>query len=456
MLCRRPVAARFLTVLLALAWGVVGCFGCGGDDDDPQNTHESDDDTSTDDDASTDDDSVDDDMWTDDDDAPSRTFYMASAPVQYAIAPYDVDTVFDMDGFAGRVDMVSLHVDDFFGLPWESFADDTPRPTAWVDVMNGIRDQVEALDVAVYLALTPLGGLRTTLNGQATDVDGELEIVEGWKDECYDFAAAPDAERYRDAYLAYVADMVELFDPVFLTPVIEMNMFAANCPDAFGGLVDLNNDVYDAIKATRPDLPIFPTHIVPALVGQPPYGDCAYGDDSCLAASVELLSDIKTDRLGISSYVMFDYPHADQIPADFFPRVIDAFGLKPVFGETGHSSHTIRVPGTSGCDTFREYNPQDQVEYLGDLMQVAQDYESDLVVWWSLVDYLPESMLSNCPCDEEQMEWCVLYDVIDDLGLLNAWLAWGSMGILDYEQNPKVVSTLWMEWLGRKRIPNAD
>ena len=64
-------------------------------------------------------------------------------------------------------DMLSLHVDDFFGIPWKSFRDGTSLPLNWELKWEILEEQAHASGKTLYLALSPLGGRKTL----APDID---------------------------------------------------------------------------------------------------------------------------------------------------------------------------------------------------------------------------------------------------------------------------------------------
>ncbi|MCC6159767.1 MAG: hypothetical protein IT350_17070 [Deltaproteobacteria bacterium] len=449
-------------VLRALSLAVIfllsACVACSGGDSGDDDTSPTDD--SEDDDA--DDDLIDDDVADDDSDddsgddaGPTRPFRMAAAPMQYQIEPYHVETVFDFAGFDGRVDAVSLHMDSFFGVPWEEFADGEDPPQVWIDTMNAAKSVVEALGVPIYLSLTPLDGNRTGL-APYPDVDGEgrLITVADWNDPCYDFAAAPDAARYRTAYANYMAYMIDLFEPDFFTHVIELNLFDHFCEEGYGALIDFANDLYDEARELAPEIPIFPTFVLEQLWDTGAFGPCELLDHSCLDAQLATIGDVKRDRMALSAYPMFFVDDPEHPPEGLFADVAMATGERIMIAETGQSNRAITQPIDDVCTPLFVFDDADESGFLDFLLAEAETAHADLVVWWSLVDFLPDGVLAECPCDYG-LEWCAIYDVMDAMGpgWLSAWLAWGSMGILDYEHNPKVSAAIWDDWLTRSVSP---
>ena len=446
---RKKLTILSLRILARAAWMFVAFLpvltgSCAASDDDNEAEVLIDDDT-VDDTAVADDSAPDDDHWME-----KRSFHMAAAPVQFAFREYWAGIVFDTTGFDGRVDAISLH-QDFFGLPWDEFASGAALPAAWVSEMTEIRDMAEALGAPIYLSLTPLDGMRSTLAPKATDQGGELVLVENWAAPCFNFETGESAPALRRAYLDYAKWMVDFFEPRWLTNVIEMNLFYVSCPDAYGPLIDVANAVYDQEKSWRPGLIVFPTFVIDALYGYGGNGNCEVGDFSCLEDSLALNAGVRRDRIGISSYPLHMSYEWTRIPDDYFSLIADMSGERVVFGETGWATHPVWIPteeNPTECWRIFDTSDADQIDYMRYLFEQADAMGSDLVTWWSLRDYLPREMLDNCPCDAPGL-WCTLYDAVEQTGLLPAWLGWGSMGVLDYDLNAKPSLEFWNEWLAR-------
>ena len=412
--------------------------GCDDDDDD-----------SGDDDAG-DDDSGDDDSG-DDDFGPTRPFYMAAAPYQYEFLEFDIRDNFDTTGFDGRVDMLSLHM-DFWGLPWDAFMYETDLPPAWVAKMAYLRQLAVDLNVPVYLSVTPLGGLRDRLSDNVRDMGPDL-VKEPFGEECQDVVNGPLASEIRAAYVQYVLWMINYFKPEILTHVIELDMFDMWCPETYESMIVLANEAYDAVKTRHPGLVTFPTFTMAHMWGIDEGTGCDVGDRDCLAASLARNAAVKRDRFGISSYPMFQQYRWEWVPADYFSTVTDLTGETIVFGETGYGSRPVIIPWPGPEDPCQELfsmSDADQIAYLEFLFSEAEAAGSDLVCWWSLREFMPAAVHDSCPCDAPG-NWCLLYDAFREIGMLHAWLGWGSMGIIDYDLNEKASAAAWGSWLSRPR-----
>jgi len=384
-----------------------------------------------------------------------RTFYMAAAPFRLVETETSIKTVFEFKGFKVNIDLVSLHTDNFFGVPWDEFRPSGKRNNTWHNMMKSIKTDINNLEVGVYLSITPINGTRNSIAARALQINGQLVVDDDWYSECYNFNTGLDAQAIKTAYLNYVRWMVDFFKPKYLTHGIEINMYKKSCPDCYKSLISLLNKVYEQEKSRNPQLVIFPTFTASDLWSYGEQGECSIGDRRCLIDNLDAQKKIKRDRFGISAYPLFLQWEWKNIQEDYFSAIAEETGEKIVFGETGQGSNNVTVPFpeyTDPCFTLFHSSDEEQIEYMKFLFNNAQYHQSDLVVWWSLRDYLFEQILTNCPCNAPGL-WCVAYEYFGtQTNLLSAWLMWGSMGILDYNGFPKKSFYFWHKWFNKKKI----
>ncbi|MBN2714836.1 MAG: hypothetical protein JXX14_03210 [Deltaproteobacteria bacterium] len=391
---------------------------------------------------------ADSDVLTDDDASPEyRGFYMSAAPMQYEVRPGDIKTVFDFSGFERQVDLVSLHM-DFFGIPWQAFADGSSLPTAWVSTMEQIRNDVDKLNVGVFLSLTPLSGSRNTPSDNAIVVDGELVIDSEWQTGCADFSSSYQGIDLKAAYLNYVRWMVDLFSPIFLNLNIEMNKYQFHCPKEWPSMIELSNAAYDQEKQHNAVMPVFVSFELEQMWGFTDEGACEVGDKSCLISAIEDVRDISRDRFGISTYPLFLQWEWERMALDYFSAPAELTGEQVVFAETGWSNRSVTVPFPTiadDCFDLLRSTDEEQRWYMEFLLSSANELGADLVVWWTLRDFLPAPVLESCPCSYDAT-WCFLYEQLGQIGLVGAWSMWGGMGILNNDLSPKPSASLWADW----------
>ncbi len=383
--------------------------------------------------------------------SPTRSFALAATPYRLQVTSDNAYSSFDMSGLQSHLDIVSLHMDNFFGLPWDEFASQAPLPEPWLQVMAQIKSDAAALGVGIYLSLTPISGTRIQLAARAVDRNGELRVDEDWAVGCYNFDSGPNSDQIRISYLNYVRWMTDYFNPDFLTHGIEINLYEEACPDEFDSLIDLLNQAYDQEKDINPSMPVFPTLTANELWYHSDRYDCFPSDRTCLVENLAGLSLLKRDRLGISDYPIWLFKHFDPWPTEHFLALAEESGEGIVFAETGWNTYPVTIPWPTPedqCQTVINSSEIIQSRYMEFLFEIADQINSDLVVWWSFRDFLVEEILVSCPCQGPGL-WCIVYDSIEDRGLLASWLMWGSMGLLDYDGTAKSTLNTWKQWQRR-------
>jgi hypothetical protein len=125
---------------------------------------------------------------------------------------------------AEDVDLVAIH-QEFYGVPWQAFVDDSPPPAEWSTRMQALAEHAHAVSEGVFLSINMLNGARETLAERTIVEDGQPKGEDGWAARCYDFASAPDGSQMRAAYVRYVEHMVDTFAPSHLNFAVEVNLF---------------------------------------------------------------------------------------------------------------------------------------------------------------------------------------------------------------------------------------
>jgi hypothetical protein len=243
------------------------------------------------------------------------------------------------------VDVVSVHEDAMWGVPWDHFlslgnGNSTPvplvpPPAAWsahVAAMQGALADGGVWRTETghgpFLTLTlfngGLGGrscpaLNVTASGDSTQFVGPStgQVCAG----CYDFdpASNPEAAIVRAAHIRYVETMVRALRPRFLCHAPEINMYASACsPVRWAAAVDFANDVYDAAKAAAlngsASLSVFPSFQAAFLRGDEGAGPGGNGAcrgnpvAPCVAAAKLQIEPLRRDLFALSMYPSFFGP----------------------------------------------------------------------------------------------------------------------------------------------------
>ena len=352
-------------------------------------------------------------------------------------------------------DVLELH-QEFYGVPWEAFVAGTAPPRAWVAMMDRIAASARATGRPVFLSISMLNGGRDQLAARTTvDGNGHVGSQDGWASKCYDFATAPDAAAYRQAYLRYASWMTDRFAPRWLNLAIEVNLFFEHCPAAAAGLIDVANAAYDAAKARDPSLSVFPSIQIDHLYGYDP-ASCtdAAQRDACFDRNYAQIAPLHRDRFAMSSYpIPLGGMSVATLPPDWFSRGAARAGEPMLIAETGTIATSLVVkPRDAACLTVFTNTEADVTAYLARVLADARALRMDLATWWSDRDLVVPELMTACPCTFDTT-WCAVLDAFrgpattagPDTQLLGelSLKAFGTMGLRTYDGQKKPHYALW-------------
>jgi hypothetical protein len=363
---------------------------------------------------------------------------------------------------AQDVDIVEIH-QEFYGLPWSGFADGGTPPPEWVATMQRIAAAVAGQPV--FLSVTMLNGERDSLAARTVIQGGTVQSEDHWAAHCYDFATAPDGATMREAYLAYVHWMIDLFAPTYLNIAVEVNLFFENCPTAVDGLIGVANAAYEATKAQDPQTVVFPSIQIDHLYGYSPDSCPDAGlRQQCFDAHYQQIAPLERDRFAMSTYLPLGVGTTPgDVPSDWFTRGASRGGERPLVAETGWNSSSLVARTRDGtCFTVFTNTEADEAAYLDLVLNAAQDAGMDLVNWWSDRDLVVSAFMTACPCTFDPV-WCEVLDISRgpptdggfDSQLFGEILfkAFGTMGLRDYQGTPK--PTVYDRWQQARSLPLA-
>lgn len=414
----------------------------------------------------------------------SRPFLMGSTPYfssfngsQAIIPDWRFENLDDRD-------LLSLHVDDFLGVPWD-YCDATAcvnLPQSWADRWQQLANNAKATGKPIYLAVSPLGGRRTL--AQNVLPDGSKQ--EGWNPNvdsngCYLFDSDANATEYKASYISFLKYLIDMVGPDYVSPAVEMNMPFTICPAQKAAWIAWYNDVQAAIKAAYPKLIVFPTFQLEYLYGVADAASaCSSGSfASCFDTRLSEVLTIPADRIALSSYpavwayqAEFNY----SFPRDTFAKIAQATPRRIWVSETGWpaipvlSSYahgatgscgsviypsTLNVPGVG---TFDLANDTAHAEYMRWLLGAAQDNDLEAVIWWLNRDFLDEAVTGNetCPCVPTGNGTCLLLDLFYSIGGDTAevlFRVFGNMALRHYDGTPRPGLAVWHDYLSRPYRP---
>jgi hypothetical protein len=402
--------------------------------------------------------------------APTRSFYMGSTPYFARPGVSGPDWRFEN---MGERDLLSLHVDDFWGVPWDycNAAGCSNLPASWRTSWENLASQARATGKPIYLAVSPLGDRKTlarrvlpagTLQDNWAPIDGN---------GCYTFATDANAAAYKAAYIGFMKYLIGLVGPSFLSPAVEMNMPFTSCPAQKAAWIAWYSDVHAALKAAYPTLPVFGTFQMENMYGTTTGSGCAVGTTyaQCFDQRLTEVLTVPGDRVALSTYPSSWRYGGGSYPTDTY-AVIKGRTTRPIWvSETGWpavnvlTSYQHTSGGTCGSEATPASfaNETDQNAYLSWLLGEAQNQGLETVIWWLNRDYLDATVASACPCTPSASDTCVMADLYYTAGeSVSAGSGptfefvlriFGNMALYNYNGTPHPTQGTWHSWVTRTR-----
>jgi hypothetical protein len=377
-------------------------------------------------------------------------------------------------------DLLSLHIDDFLGIPWTAFKNGTTPPAAWVSRWNPIQAGAASSGKVIYLALSPLSQRKTLTDDVGTNGAKIVNWAPVNSSGCYQFASDPNAAVYKQAYINYAKWAIDLIRPTYFSPAIEMNIEFTDCPDQKAAFIQWYSDVYQALKQTYPELIIFPTLQAENMYGlSDPNAWCGgtKTDASLAACFQQRLSEavtIPADRIAFSHYpALWNYPpiapdHYTPTPPyeDMFSRVKQTtsrpiwisetgWGASPILSSYQHASPpaSCGAPLTPVPIVNGEAN---MATHMTNLLAQAQAKQFDAVVWWENRDLVDAALAGQCPCPGTNDSCTTLENVYQAGGSITEvqFRIFSNMGLRNYDGTPRAaIYNTWSSYLSETYVP---
>jgi len=363
-------------------------------------------------------------------------------------------------------DLLSVHVDDFWGVPWVEFRDGTARPAAWESKWAALANNVRASGKILYLAVSPLGGRKTLAPRVKADGSTEADWAPVDASGCYPFATDPGADGFKTAYIQYLSYLISLVQPTYVSPAIEMNIQFSRCIAVDkAAWIAWYADVHNALKAAFPALIIFPTFQMEHMYGiADAQAACAggLGVAACFDRRLNEALTIPGDRMAFSSYPVgwkFRSEYAFSYPTDTYSRVKSATSRNIWISETGWPAVKILVSyqhgssGSCGPDLIPASlaNETEMNNYLSWLLGEAQNQNFEAVIWWLNRDYLDGPTAATCPCSGIN-DTCGMTDLFYSISAETelSLRVFGNMALRNYDGSPRPAHAAWQAFLSRE------
>ncbi len=372
------------------------------------------------------------------------------------------------DSFASA-DVVSLHVDDFFGIPWDELAASaTPTLNAkWVKKWDDLYAGAKATKLPVVLSLSPLTD-RSRLTAKVDPATGDA--MTGWDPviagvdgaQCHDFADA-DAAKWATAYVHYVDWVIARYAPDQVLIAIETNVQFYKCPKQKDGFVAWLKEIRKVLVAEHPTLPLFYSFALEHMFGNGLGGSQASCGatpvDACFDARLKEALAMPASAIGFSTYPWTWFPRDASMPKDRFLRVRKAAGdAFPIWvTETGWNTVPLRFAydAASCTDPSKSFidatvaNEAKHEAYVKELLALADEAKLAGVVWWAARDYLDAKTAATCPC-AGVTENCSRLAAFGAAELF--YRAFANQGLWTVEGTPRASLGAWQTALARPLI----
>ena len=388
-------------------------------------------------------------------------------------------------------DVVSIHEDAGWGIPWRKFfTPAVPAPAVWARHIAAMQGALEsgvwrtAHGSFLTLSLVNNGLGRTCPAANVTEAGGSDPFIgptTGPCTGCYEFDPTrnPEAALVRAAHLKYVSMMVKALRPRYLCHAPEVNMYASACSaEQWASVVEFANDVYAAAKQANASLKVFPSFQAAFLRGEVNDGDPCRGKPvtPCIATAKAQIAPLRRDLFALSAYPSFLGPPTGGSFANgaanftFGGRLASSFDgyLEPILAtlphaaerlaiaETGAIATNVTVQVDSGskheCVTLLQSDAHLAAGWLQYLVNVAKASASgfELLTWWSDADYMPASVEVECfskACSwpHKTAPYCQIIDLFRTVYKAKGgeWTGelvlkeFGTMGLRQYDLTPR-------------------
>ena len=295
-------------------------------------------------------------------------------------------------------DIIAHHIE---GVPWAEVLADQPFSAELTRDWEG-KKQGKAANGKVYLAISPG-------RGDLKEGEKSAPFPKELKGKSY------DDPHVKKVYLAYCLRMIEFFKPDYLAIGIEVNEIQSAGAAKWKAYAALHRYVYQELKKTHPDLPIFASFTLHNILN-------ASGSkrEAMVAACEEIMP--QCDLVAISFY---PFLHGGTTDIDgCLKRLTDRFDKfnKPyAFVETGEAAERLQFPTTrqviSGTAAKQE-------AFYESLLGFAQKHDTRFVISFVSRDYdaLWEKIKNTSP---------------------EVFMAWRDCGLVDEAGKPRPALAVW-------------
>ncbi len=243
------------------------------------------------------------------------------------------------------------------------------------DIVERVADALE-WEEGPGAAVTVVQGLAEQYGYEPVFVAGIFDVNDGE-------LLRPIDQVTFDRYVAAAAGFAVRHEPRFFGLGVEIDTQWRAHPDEFDRFVDLFAAVADAVHAASPDTMVFTAFQLERLSGM--HGGLFGGVNDPDAAAWELLERFPdADAIGFTTYPGLVFADPDDIPADYYSRLVGLSGDRPIlFTEMGWQAE----------GAFGEWSgtPEHQARFVERFRELIDGVDVAFYVWSFLFDQeIPE------------------------------------------------------------------
>ncbi len=334
---------------------------------------------------------------------------MGFTPWPYDMTLEALDKTYDFINKNGNI--VAHHLDG--GLPWGEALSEKPfskhLKSDWQTRLSKT-----SKDQKIFLSITPLNFERNGLASYWNEKGDNQALPAKWKNKHLN---DPDVKK---SYLNYALRAIKAFKPSFVAIGIESNIIITHNPKIWKDYLELNAYVYEKIKNTYPNLPVFSTVQYEHLRG---IEDVSKKNQPLQIPAVRQLLK-HSDYLALSTY-RYGYIHPNP-PTDNYFDIALSFKKPIAIAESGAMSQTTIVMGMPLIS-----NETSQENFMGMILSNAQKHKFVFVINWVSKDF--DKLLKHLPKDAQAIA-----------------KAWVHTGLITNNNKEKKAFKLWKEYLNKR------
>lgn len=292
-------------------------------------------------------------------------------------------------------------------VPWEELLAGTDPVDYVVDNYVGLVDYYRDENFELWVYIDPQNGLDRTSDA--------VELVDAGKS----IADADMQVLYRR--FAFVMD--SLLNPEHLGLALETNLIRDAAPASiYNGVKQAANDAAEEIRAYDAEVKL-------SISVQADHAWGKLGGGTYQGVEQDFTDFSFIEELGLSSYPYFGFDSPDEIPENYYSKIIEGKNIPVFVSEGGWSSASVTTPDRSFVST-----PQIQEDYITKHGKLLDHVQATAVFQLVFTDIDVESLPPDVP---ENLGYFVFLGLVDETFTPKPALsAWDNLFEIPLKENP--------------------